>query len=275
MPAISAIIVTFNSGAVVGRAIESLGDVSEIVCVDNASDDKGHSVPRTGRTTLIRNTNNVGFGRACNQAAEVAHGEFLLFLNPDVRLQPGCLDALSQAIDRYADCGVFIPRTLTPDGAPWFRDRSRIEDWRRRGKRWRSAIAGDCCTGFVDGGIFLIRRDLFLEIGGFDENIFLYHEDDDLSQRLAEAGQPMIVVAEAEAVHDLGHSSPQTLRNAFIRQQAKKHSEIYLKQKYDIPYSSFSDGLIIASRLLYYTATLQARRAVGSAARLTAIAKAF
>lgn len=273
MPAISAIIITYNSGAVVSRATKSLGSVSEIVCVDNASADGGRSVLRDKRTRLIRNSENVGFGTACNQAARSARGEFLLFLNPDVALKQGCLAALSRAIKRYPDCSVFIPRTIKPDGTTWYRDRSRIEEWRQRGRRFRNPVQGDCCTRFVDGGVFMIRRDLFLSLGGFDENIFLYHEDDDLSQRLAEAGQPMVVVADAEAVHDLGHSCPSTFRNAFLRQQAKKRSEIYLKRKYDIPYSRVRDGLIVSIRLLFYAATLQGTRAVSSAARLSAIAR--
>lgn len=273
-PPISAIVVTYNSGAVVQRAIASLGPVSEIVCVDNASTDDGLSVPRDDRILLIQNRINVGFGTACNQAARAARGEFLLFLNPDAHLQPGCLAALSRAVDRYPDCSVFIPWTTTPNGEPWYRDRSRIEEWRTRGRRSRNRIDGDCCTRFVDGGVFLIRRELFLQLGGFDENIFLYHEDDDLSQRLIETGEPIVVVADAETVHDIGKSSPPTLRNNYLRHRAKKQSEIYLKRKYAIPYSRIRDGLVVSTRLFFYVATLQKQRAISAAARLAAIAQA-
>ena len=56
---------------------------------------------------------------------------------------------------------------------------------------------GDVCAPFFSGACFLVRRDLFLRLGGFDENIFLFYEDDDLCRRIADGGLSLVYVPQA------------------------------------------------------------------------------
>ena len=95
---ISIIIVNYNMKALVSACLDSLRAAppelaSEILLVDNNSGDGSceHFAAAYPEAALIRNTDNAGFARACNQAARAARGEMLLFLNPDTEVPAGAL----------------------------------------------------------------------------------------------------------------------------------------------------------------------------------------
>lgn len=269
---ITAITVTHNSAHTVRGALVCLPAGVEIVCVDNASTDD-LSTALSGLTVhRIDNAANLGFGRACNIGAAAASGEYLLFINPDVRLETDAIDALMQATERYPNCSVFVPRTNTVDGRLWFREESEID--RLSGVALPARVRqvwGDCCVRFVNGGVFLIKRALFLDTGGFDEDIFLYFEDDDLSHRLLQRDEPMILVSDAHAVHDIGTSVAQSVGSRIFRHRSKMRSEIHLRRKYGIAYSPFVDILRYSTKIGFYCLTLNRNRLINSLGRLIGI----
>jgi N-acetylglucosaminyl-diphospho-decaprenol L-rhamnosyltransferase len=273
---VSAITVTYNSAGIVRGALSSLPTGTEIICVDNGStDDLSHAL-RGLPVKRIDNGRNLGFGTACNIGAAAASGEYLLFINPDVRIAPKAIAALLEAIGRYPDCNVFLPRTNTPDGKLWFREQSEID--RLSGipppRRVRE-ISGDCCVRFVDGGIFLIRRTLFLEIGGFDERIFLYFEDDDLSYRLRQRDEPLILVGEALAVHDVGNSVERSAPARIDRHRSKMRSEIFLRRKYKIQFNPTRALSQCIAKVAFYCLTFNRDRLLNSIGRLLGLIDAF
>lgn len=266
---ISAVTVTYNSARIVRDALASLPDGLEIICVDNASTDDLGSALQGLPIRRIDNCRNLGFGTACNVGAAAASGEFILFINPDVRVTPRSIDALIEAVERYPDCNVFSPRTNTPDGRLWFREQTEVD--RLSGvsspRRVRD-IWGDCCVRFVDGGIFLIRRSLFLEMGGFDEGIFLYFEDDDLSHRLRQRNEPLILVGDAHAIHDIGNSVQRSALAQIHRHRAKVRSEIYLRRKYEIPFKPARAFAQCLAKTIFYCLTFNRTRLLNSIGRL-------
>lgn len=269
---ITAITVTHNSAHTVRGALARLPPGLEILCVDNASTDDLSAALSGLAVHRIDNAANLGFGRACNIGAAAASGEYLLFINPDVRLEVDAVDALMQATDRYPNCGVFVPRTNTVDGRLWFREQSEID--RLSGVALPTRIRqvwGDCCVRFVNGGVFMIRRQLFLDTGGFDEDIFLYFEDDDLSHRLLQRDEPMILVSGAHAVHDIGTSVAQSTRSRIFRYRSKMRSEIHLRRKYGIAYSPFVDILRYLTKIGFYCLTFNRNRLINSLGRLIGI----
>ncbi|TSE12303.1 glycosyltransferase family 2 protein [Mesorhizobium intechi] len=269
---ITAITVTHNSAHTVRGALARLPPGVEIVCVDNASTDDLSAALSGLAVHRIDNPVNLGFGRACNIGAAAAKGEYLLFVNPDVRLGTDAVDALMQAAERYPNCGVFVPRTNTVDGRLWFREESEID--RLCGVSLPTRIRqvwGDCCVRFVNGGVFMIKRTLFLDTGGFDEDIFLYFEDDDLSYRLLQRDEPMILVSGAHAVHDIGTSVAQSTRSRIFRYRSKMRSEIHLRKKYGIAYSPFVDILRYSTKIGFYCLTLNRNRLINSLGRLIGI----
>ncbi|BAV49212.1 glycosyl transferase [Mesorhizobium sp. 113-1-2] len=269
---ITAITVTHNSAHTVRGALARLPAGVEIVCVDNASTDDLSAALSGFAVHRIDNAVNLGFGHACNIGAAAASGEYLLFINPDVRLETDAVDALMQAAERYPNCGVFVPRTNTVDGRLWFREQSEID--RLSGVSLPTRIRqvwGDCCVRFVNGGVFMIKRTLFLDTGGFDEDIFLYFEDDDLSHRLLQRDEPMILVSGAHAVHDIGTSVAQSTRSRIFRYRSKMRSEIHLRKKYGIAYSPSVDILRYSTKIGFYCLTLNRNRLINSLGRLIGI----
>ncbi|MBN9219483.1 MAG: glycosyltransferase family 2 protein [Mesorhizobium sp.] len=269
---ISVVTVTHNSAHTVRGALAGLPPGLEVVCVDNASTDDLSAALSGLAVRRIDNAVNLGFGRACNIGAAAASGEYLLFINPDVRLEAGAIDALLQATEHYPNCSVFVPRTNTLDGRLWFREQSEID--RLSGLSLPARVRqvwGDCCVRFVNGGVFMIKRTLFLDTGGFDEDIFLYFEDDDLSYRLLQRDEPMILVSGALAIHDVGTSVAQSTRSRILRYRSKMRSEIHLRRKYGIAYSPFVDILRYLSKIGFYCLTLNRNRLINSLGRLIGI----
>ncbi|WP_245268870.1 glycosyltransferase family 2 protein [Mesorhizobium loti] len=269
---ISVVTVTHNSAHTVRGALARLPPGLEIVCVDNASTDDLSAALSGFAVHRIDNAVNLGFGHACNIGAAAASGEYLLFINPDVRLGTGAVDALMQAAGRYPNCSVFVPLTNTVDGRLWLREQSEID--RLSGVSLPTRIRqvwGDCCVRFVNGGVFMIKRTLFLDAGGFDEEIFLYFEDDDLSHRLIQRNEPMILVSGAHAVHDIGTSVAQSIGSRIFRHRSKMRSEIHLRRKYGIAYSPFVDILRYSTKIGFYCLTLNRNRLINSLGRLIGI----
>lgn len=275
LPALSVVTVAYQSAGVIRYTLASLPPVREIICIDNAStDDLDGALAGLG-VKIVRNKTNIGYGRACNQGAKAATGSFILFMNPDVVFLDGALQALVDAADRYPDAGVFFPLTVTADHGIWFHEQPAIVRLRqRRVRRPPPEIAGDCCNQFVDGGAFVIRASLFREIGGFDERIFLYFEDDDLSLRLLDRGEPMILVHDARAVHNLNTSTAFTVRGLAARNYHKKRSEIYVTQKHGYEYDYRRDLMNHIGKAFFYALTLKWSRMVGAYGRTRGILSA-
>ena len=128
---LSIITVTWNSKAFIGEQIRSVQSAArtieiEQIIVDNASNDGTVDDIRAhfSFVQLITNDTNRGFSAANNQALKYASGKFLLFLNPDVRLEPGSLDTIVAWFKNNPQCGLVSPRLLdefgkgNPDAKP-------------------------------------------------------------------------------------------------------------------------------------------------------------
>ena len=174
--------VAYNSAGVIGDMLSSVPSGTPVFVVDNASSDNSAEVAVAAGASVIRLPENQGFGRGCNSGAAKATTEFLLFLNPDASLDADCLEKLEAAADHYATASGFNPAITDKDGSAYFKRGSRLlarRDWMPRGRP-----AADCEVPVLSGAALFCRRAQFEKIGGYDEAIFLYHEDDDLALRL-------------------------------------------------------------------------------------------
>lgn len=230
---VTVVFVTYNSGAVIARAVASVPAGCPVVIVDNASPDgtpwrDGLSRP----VDLVEMPANAGFGTACNVGARRAATSYVLFLNPDAELAPDAVDELLDAVRRYGDPAILMPAIVGENGRLMRKEGTIFEAVPRHARLVPDEIAGDYCTRFVHGAAFLMQRAAFLELGGFDEAIFLYHEDDDLSLRAVARRIPIVVVAGARVVHAGGRSSVPSFSHTFRINRAKMHSELYVREKY-------------------------------------------
>lgn len=246
-PSVSVIIVTHNSSEVIKRCLDylipAMSSVScEVIVVDNCSSDGTLTLVKRQlpRATLLLNIDNVGFGRACNQAAVVARGSHLLFLNPDVTLDSDAIVSLLEACHESESVGLASGRLRFPDGQ--FQGTCRIFPTPKnlffsRGSflaRMPLAPKKTARQGYtrpdydettivpaVSATMVMIRKQLFERVGRFDERFFLFMEDTDISLRIERMGLVNLFVPEAGGVHDWGRGSKAgKLRRSFLHHKA-------------------------------------------------------
>lgn len=252
--------VCFESGAVLPQMLASIPEGVAIVLIDNGSTDVASVAAAADRAgaRLVRNPANRGFGTACNQGAALAGTEFLLFLNPDARLCPGSIGALEAAADAAGSAVAFNPAISAPGGKPWFKHRSVLlprAAWLKRGQP-----DGDREVPVLSGAALFVRRHAFAATGGFDENIFLYHEDDDLSLRLAAGQGALRFVGAARVVHAGGRSSARSPEVAALKGWHMGRSRVYATRKHQRPYPFALAMLTALAQLASPVALLSPRK---------------
>lgn len=225
---VSIIIVNWNSGEQLFSCLSSLDcfENKEIVVVDNASfDGSEKSIEEMSGVTLIRSSQNLGFGKACNLGAKHAKAEYLLFLNPDAVVYPGTLDKVLSFMENSANknvgvCGVQlidesgdVSRSCTrfPSAIDSVRHAIGIDRLFPRLGHFMAYWSHDKTqeVDHVIGAFYFVRRRLFETLGGFDERFFVYLEDLDLSLRIRRAGWKIMYLADVQAFHAGGGTSNQ------------------------------------------------------------------
>lgn len=227
-PAISIAVVSWNTRDLLSACLHSLeSDVraghAEVCVVDNASSDGSADAVEAEFpwARLVRSSDNLGFGRAVNLAAQGSRAPWIASANADVRLAPGALERLVTTGEADPAAGIVAPMLLLRDGSvqpsiqpfPTLVDAAllRLRVWRisrRVGRRlclrgYRDPARG----GYVDwaaGAFLVLRRSAFQQVGGFDEEQWLYAEDLDLAWRLGRRGwrthyEPRAVVYHEES----------------------------------------------------------------------------
>jgi GT2 family glycosyltransferase len=218
---------------------------------------------------VIRSPRNEGYGRGNNLGIRAADAEYVLVVNPDVVLEPGAAAALLAAAERYPEAGMLAPRIVEPDGRFFYQPRSLLAPYLTNPKGARRPPEGDACVPFLSGACFMMRRSLFLELGGFDPEIFLFYEDDDLCRRVADAGCALVHVHGATARHGRGASSAKRPGHTFRVRWHLAWSRAYAARKWDLPSEAPWTLLVNAPKALLSLLALRrglAERYGGSAA---------
>jgi len=224
--------VTYNSSSALEVFLESVS-VSEsapppVTIADNLSadvDETREIAARYGATVLSLGR-NAGYGGAINAAVRsvTSDFEFILVSNPDVSVHPGAIGALLETIRGNPLVAAVGPRILNSDGTIYPSARrvpslrtgvghalfSRIwptNPW-TRAYRADDALLDDVrSVGWLSGACLLIRRSAFDQVGGFDDDFFMYFEDVDLGYRLGKAGWFNMYVPSAVVTHTGAHST--------------------------------------------------------------------
>lgn len=209
----SVVIVSYNAKqelmACLASVLRSLPDDSELIVVDNASIEDNAEAVKAGfpEITLIRSDTNLGFAAGCNLGVRNARGQHLVFLNPDTLVESGWLDALVAPFEADDRIGLVTARILLmadPErlntcgcdvhisGLTLCRGMGRPRDMYLEVEE----------VGAISGAAFAIQRNLFETLGGFDEEMFLYLEDTDLSWRARLAGFKTVCAPGCIILHD-------------------------------------------------------------------------
>lgn len=228
---ISVVLVTYDSADVIGAALDSLGHGVEVAVVDNGSRDDTVKVARAAGVKVIVCDENKGFGTACNIGAAATTRPLLFFFNPDATVRDDTLARLATAMERHGDWIAANPRILSPSGEQFFRQATRLEP--EIGRRRDRLPEADREIQVLSGSALLVHRRAFDTIGGFDEKIFLYCEDDDLSLRLTPLGK-LGYVHDAVIEHIGGGSSPDSLAMVQFKAYHLMRSTRYAMAKHGV-----------------------------------------
>lgn len=235
MAPIPILFVTYNSAAVIGAALDSLPDGHPVLVVDNASDDDTVTVCRERGIEVLALPENIGYGAAANAGIRRSDADYVFLLNPDIVLEEDCLQALQAAADCHPRVGLFGPSQFRRDaGRKVDHDKptSLLVPPERTGKTLSQNVLE---VDFLLGSAYFIRRRAFDEIGGFDEQIFLFYEDDDFCRRLRDAGWGRALVTNALCQHAIGRSSPVTAALVYAKNWHIAWSQCYALRKHDMP----------------------------------------
>ena len=245
---VTAVVVAFNSAHVLPACLKALSaEGVRAIVVDNASADTSVAVARRHGARVIRNDANQGYGRANNHGVAAADTPYVLICNPDLVARPGMVAALLQAVARRPKAALFGPRLIEPDG----RENERSESLLSTGPVARRP-EGDTPVAMLTGACLLMRRELFMEMGGFDPNIFLFYEDDDLCRRLRDRGYDLVRVRAAAADHARGGSCYDVPGIVRLSRFHQARSRVYVARKYGL--NPAMTGLIVTSALKYLLA---------------------
>ncbi|MCZ7865660.1 glycosyltransferase family 2 protein [Agrobacterium salinitolerans] len=254
---VTVVSVCYKSDALIADMIATVPEETPIVLVDNGKTNSFANLPAGRNIRIVQLEDNQGFGRGCNAGAAVAQTPWILFLNPDARLTEGAIEALLEAIDRHPSGVAFNPRISNSDGSEYFKRRSWLLPRRRYMKKGWPAF--DTVVPVLSGAAFFVSKQKFDAVDGFDPAIFLYHEDDDLSLRLAKLGQ-LVFVRDALICHAAGHSSGRSPEVARLKAFHMAQSRIYTGVKHKRP-------LVVLSTFLQAIALCSSPSVVFSARR--------
>lgn len=260
---LSVIIVNYNVKYFLEQCLLSVqkavsGIKAEVFVVDNASTDGSriYLEPKFPSIRFIWNNDNVGFGKACNQALKLAKGEIVLFLNPDTIVAEDCFTACISFLEKTKDAGALGIRML--DGRGNFLPESKrsfpsplTSFYKLSGLSFlfpKSKTFGRYHLGYLDehqnheidvlaGAFMMIKKEALDKTGGFDENFFMYGEDVDLSYRIQKAGYKNYYFSERSILHFKGESTKKGSVN-YVRMFYMAMSRFVKKH-----YSSSSAGL--------------------------------
>ena len=224
---VAAIIVTYNSEAVIGACLDCLAKMAphvKPIVIDNASTDRTREhVRQRAHVTLIANTENRGFAAAVNQGFSASEEDHLLLLNPDANLLTA-VDSLVSASQQYGlaagklldqagrtQTGFTIRRLPTPSalilelfGINRLWPSNPVNRWYRYLDRDLDQ------PGPVEqpaGAFLMVRRDVWKTLGGFDETFHpVWFEDVDFCKRALDSGARIEYVPSVQATHEGGHS---------------------------------------------------------------------
>lgn len=229
---ISVVILSWNDKQYLEICLQSLKDATqsrtmEIIVVDNASTDGSPEMVETlfPGVKIIRNAVNLGFPRGNNVGIKASVGEYVFLLNSDIKVFPGCLDALADYLDQNPQVGMVGPKILN-------RDLTHQSSCRRFPALWNNFCEITFLAKFFRGVWFFsgehmfyfqgdrlmdvdvlvgcfwtIRREAVDEFGLLDEGFFMFAEDVDWCKRFWENGWRVTFCPAAQAIHYRGGSS--------------------------------------------------------------------
>ena len=237
---------------------------TEVFVVDNASTDGSQSfVPHEFPSVeYIYNEENLGFGKANNQAIAKATGTYTLLVNPDTLLSEDTLETLYQYMEEHPKCGACGCKILNPDGS--FAPESRrsiptigsslakvlglsslFPESKFFGRYYMGWLDEDAFASIpvLSGSFMFFRTELLKALGGFDERFFMYGEDIDLCYRVQQTEYRIDYVPATSIIHYKGQSA---------RQNSKRYVKSFNEALYLFFDKHYTSNYSVLFRMVVY-----------------------
>lgn len=224
----------------------------EIIIVDNASTDDSCAMVEQEfpEAKLIANKENQGFAKANNQGLREAKGEYVLFLNPDTVILHHAIDRMIAYLESHSSIGLLGPHTFNADGKTtqatalhhpslWRAFHAHIPLWRCI-PFWKPAVLGEYIpkgsgeVEIVKGSCMLMRTALAQEIGGMNEQYFMYSEEIDLCEAVRNRKLSVYYYADANIIH-LGGASTEAVSDAMAVHLYRSTKKLFARQYHHSP----------------------------------------
>ena len=221
---VSVVIVNYNTAKLTFDCIESIISKTkeldyEIIVVDNDSTDGSCDMLDEDFPAIkyIRNSKNVGFGKANNKGAEMARGDYILILNPDTMLTETTLSEMFKFSERQDNFGAAGVQFMDGSGEYLPESKRNFPDLKVAGAKllgyskyyYANHIKQNDIAevDILTGAFMFVKKEVYDKIGGFDEDFFMYGEDIDLSYRVTKAGFKNFYVGKSKVLHFKGEST--------------------------------------------------------------------
>lgn len=232
-PELSIIIVNYNVRYFLEQCLQSVLDASvnissEIIVVDNNSPDSSCDMIKTKfpQVKLIANKENTGFSKANNQGVAVAKGDYVLILNPDTVVAEDTFEKILAFAKKKNNLGILGVKLIDGTGKYLPESKRGIPTPRvalrkllgyssnQKGKYYATHLR-DNESGIVEilvGAFMLIKRQVYNEVGGFDEDYFMYGEDIDISYKIHHKGYQNYYYSDTKIIHYKGESTRKDIK---------------------------------------------------------------
>ena len=213
---ITLIMVTYRSEELIKKNLDILKNF-KLIIVDNSNSNKLKTIVENFKNIkVIISEKNLGYGKAANLGISYAKTPLILTINPDLLITEDGVKKLTDVyLENIDNIGILSPSLYDNN----FKRRTNGDigfinqlKGKKVSNKTNNYPEGNTCCEFLIGCCYLINRNLFLDIGGFDENFFMYYEDNDLCDRIKKKGKYNMEVPSVKFIH-LENSS--TKKNIF------------------------------------------------------------
>lgn len=209
-PLVFIVVLNFNGKTTLSKCLSSLYQSDypefEVVVVDNDSKDGSFEQAKQlfSRANFIKNPTNAGFSKGNNIGIRFAlekFADYVFILNNDAFVEKSTLSVLIRTMQRNPGVGISSPLIFSADNKIWFAG-GHISWIRMKTFHLQKLPSiSPFSTDYISGCAMLVKKEVFKEIGLFDERFFLYYEDTDLSIRAKKAGFDLSIIPEAKVQH--------------------------------------------------------------------------
>ena len=199
----------------------------KILILDNSSNKKlrDQILNKFDVKEYIHLNKNLGYSKGHNFLSSKVDTKYILILNADCQIDEKNIKNLLESFTKYKDCGLISPTTFydkyeqSYNGGLFFENQNQCEI---------TEISGDTCFQTVLGAAMLIEKKFFIDLGKFNENMFLYFSDYDLCKKIRKSNKSVIQTRSAKAFHIHGNSKVKNiLKKTYLREFNMTYDQLY------------------------------------------------